>query len=342
MQATDTGIPAGLPAGWQPGRILLACLDNVGDLVFTSALVPPIREAFPGSRIVVWCKAYAADIVPFMPGVDDAIASDPFWDKSPGRGKGSFTDFLTAWRSVRRGRFDLAVITSRHWRVAASVSVARVPVRIGYDKRHTGFWLTHRVADADREKPVVAELARLLDPLGLRDRVRTYAMKAAESSEDSAAIRARLGSRSVVALHPFASRRDRCVEFARWRSVAASLETHGLRPLWVGSPRELAAFRAEGGVPASSLFGDQVGGRTLADLARLLSCVALYIGHDSGPLHIAAALGVPSVGIFAPGQPRRTFPQGPGPWRMVAADSPDGVTAGDMISAALALRPAGA
>jgi len=323
-----------------PQRILIASLDNVGDLIFTSALVPPLRRAFPAARIVLWCKAYVEELSSFIAGVDSCIASDPFWDRSPGRPKGSISDFVAAWRALRRERFDLAVITSRHWRVAAAVAVAGVPIRIGYDRRHTRVWLTHRVAEARRDKPVVAELARLLEPLQLGDEAGCYALDVGPARERQRELRARLGPAPVVALHPFASRRDRCVDFAIWRAVATDLAARGLRPLWVGTPHELDAFRAAGGAPPTSLYGDQVAGQSLADLTVLLACAALFIGHDSGPLHMAASLGIPSLGIFAPGEPLRTFPQGTTRWRMIAADSPATVGANEMLAAALSLRDA--
>ncbi|HKW10989.1 MAG TPA: glycosyltransferase family 9 protein, partial [Gemmatimonadaceae bacterium] len=79
-------------------------------------------------------------------------------------------------------------------------------------------------------------------------------------------------------------------------------------------------------------FIDRDGDGTLADTAAALSAAALFVGHDSGPLHIAGAFGVPVVGIFAPGEPLRTFPQGVGKSRMLARPSPVGVSVDDILS----------
>ena len=65
--------------------------------------------------------------------------------------------------------------------------------------------------------------------------------------------------------------------------------------------------------------------------AAALSLAELFVGHDSGPLHVAAAFGVPVVGVFAPGQPDRTFPQGTGPSRMMHRPSPAGITAATIL-----------
>src|SRR5437016_3663308 len=101
-----------------PSRILLVALDNLGDLVFASALTPPLHAAFPAATIDVWCKAYTAEIAPLIPYVNDVIAADPFWASSvhpartgmtvlPRRARPRIFPFLRAILAVRRGRYDL-------------------------------------------------------------------------------------------------------------------------------------------------------------------------------------------------------------------------------------------
>jgi ADP-heptose:LPS heptosyltransferase len=70
-----------------------------------------------------------------------------------------------------------------------------------------------------------------------------------------------------------------------------------------------------------------------------LSMASLFAGHDSGPLHIAGAFGVPVLGVFAPGEPERTFPQGVGPWKMIAEPSPADVTDSRMVEQLMTLAP---
>ena len=98
----------------------------------------------------------------------------------------------------------------------------------------------------------------------------------------------------------------------------------------MGTHAELDSVRASPN-DAAWRFVDRDSDGTLADTAAALCGASLFIGHDSGPLHIAGALGVPVVGIFAPGEPLRTLPQGIGPSRMLARPSPVGITAGDIL-----------
>ena len=311
-------------------RILLVSLDNLGDLVFASALAPPLRERFPRATLDVWCKEYTADVARLIPGVADVIASDPFWDVAPGRAKGSRMRFLRAFREVRSRRYDVAVLAAAPWRTAAAVAATRIPRRIGLRRRKNQSFLTDVLPDERSDRPVMSELARLLVPLGIQAAALRYRLDASAL----AARRERLAAavpRPYAALHPFASKENRCVALPVWIELSRTLAERGMSILWIGSPNELNRLRAHS-PPAEWGYIDRVGDGTLADTAAALADAALFVGHDSGPLHVAGALGIPVVGIFAPGEPRRTCPQGVGRSRMLARPSPVGVAAADIVA----------
>jgi ADP-heptose:LPS heptosyltransferase len=111
-----------------------------------------------------------------------------------------------------------------------------------------------------------------------------------------------------------------------WIEVAQSLQSRGSRILWIGTVNELERLRAASTRPPG-FFIDQLGDGSLATTAAALSLATLFVGHDSGPLHLANAFGTPVVGVFAPGQPERTFPQGAGASRMIYSPTPDAITA---------------
>ena len=310
-------------------RILLVSLDNLGDLVFASALAAPLRERFPHATLDVWCKRYTADVAALIPGVHDVIATDPFWDRAPGRRKGALVPFLRAVREVRRRRYDLAVLAAAPWRTAAAVAAARVSQRVGLRRRRNRVFLTEALPNENVRRPVLAELARLLEPLGILSAPLRYRLDPAPLSERQQRLRASLPAR-FIALHPFASKRNRCVPLPVWLELARRMQGRGIEALWIGSAEELDEIRAVGG-KSSWRFVDRESDGSLADSAAALAMASLFVGHDSGPLHVAGAFGVPVVGVFAPGEPLRTFPQGVGPSRMLARPSPDGITADDIL-----------
>lgn len=320
-----------------PSRLLLVSLDNIGDLVFASALAPALRERFPHAPLDIWCKAYAADVATLIPGVARVIASDPFWDRAPGGAKGKLVPFVQALRAIHRARYDLAVLASSQWRVAAALTLARVRARAGRQRSGNQRWLTHLLPEEDQSRPVVAELGRIAHALGATPRAH-YRLDAAPLAARRASFASALGARPLIALHAFAGSRARCVAVAEWRALGDALVRHDMGVVWIGSGPELAEMRA--GAPSPHWhFADTVGNGSLFDSAALITLCDAFVGHDSGPLHIASALGVPAVGIFAPGEPQRTFPQGPSPSRVIARQSPAGITAEVMLRELNLLRP---
>src|SRR5579872_4504198 len=142
-------------------RILLVSLDNLGDLVFASALPPAIKARYPDATIGLWCKAYTADIAPLFPDVSWTVAADPFWDDAPGRPKGAFGPFVHSIMDVRSRGFDVALVASPQWRVAAAVALAGIPIRIGQRRNYNRAFLTRVLPPADRGRPVVADIGSL-------------------------------------------------------------------------------------------------------------------------------------------------------------------------------------
>jgi len=319
-------------------RILVACLDNLGDLVFTSSLLPPLAAHFPRAQFTLWCKAYAADIARLVPHVTTVVASDPFWDRAPGRDKGSFFEFARTVRQLRRERFELALITSPQWRATAAVRFTGARIRLAQERHRNRRWLTHVLPPADSALPVLVDHAHLLDALGVPHAALHYALDPAPLTAARERMQRAIGG-PFVALHAFASDRARCVTLTVWVELARELQRRGRQIVWVGSPKELDEVRARTDADPAWRYADKLTNGTLHESAALLSLAQLFIGHDSGPLHVANALDVPVVGIFAPGQPKRTFPQGTAPSQVVFASSPAEIDAARMLAATHALAP---
>lgn len=315
-------------------RILLVALDNLGDLVFASALTPPLHDAFPDATIDVWCKDYTAPIARLIPHVTRVIAADPFWAVPPHRPRPPIQRFLRSIAAVRSGHYDVAILSEAPWRAAAATAVTGIPIRVGLARHHNTRFLTHVLPAEDARKPVVQEQARLLGVFSIQSNDPRYRLDPAPLAEVQADIVTRIPR--FVALHPFAADARRCVALDEWIEVARALETRGSAILWIGTSGELDRLRA---APPSqaSYFIDQVSDGSLSSTAAALSLATLFVGHDSGPLHLANALGTRVVGVFAPGQPERTFPQGIAPSRMIYSPTPSGITAAEMLRAIDAL-----
>src|SRR5262249_40835321 len=146
------------------------------------------------------------------------------------------------------------------------------------------------------QRPVLEEMARTLQPLGIDGREPRYRLEESPLRDRVRRLETSLvryaSTRGVLALHPFASKRNRCVPLDVWRSVARAMGAQGFTILWIGSGAELDELRSSRS-DAEWRFIDRAGDGTLADTAAALSMATLFAGHDSGPLHIAGAFGVP-------------------------------------------------
>jgi ADP-heptose:LPS heptosyltransferase len=319
----------------KPSRILLVALDNLGDLVFASALTPPLRRAFPDATIDVWAKAYTAPVAKLIPHVSDVIAADPFWAVPPHLARPPIGKFIASVREIRRRKYDLAILSGAPWRTAAAVAAAGIPRRIGMARRRNQYFLTDVLPAEDVHRPVLREQARLLSPLGIASVNPRYELDVTRLGDLRRRIAAQL-PRRFVALHPFAAARNRCVPLLEWTQLAFALQARGFPVLWIGTRSELAELQTF--THPKGFYVADLGDGSLAASAAALSLARLFIGHDSGPLHIAGAFGVPVIGVFAPGQPDRTFPQGVGPARLIARPSPEGINAGTIMREVEALQ----
>ena len=312
-------------------------LDNLGDLVFASALLSPLRQHFPTAHIAVWCKDYSSGLLPLLPPVDVTYTADPFWDRSPGAGKGSMHGFLSVARAVRRARFDIAILCFAPWRTAAAVAATGIPVRIGLERRRNRRWLTEILPAENRRKPVVQEVTRLLQPLGVPVAPARYELDVSHLTNELATVANLMGGDRYAALHPFAGSEIRCVKLDEWVRVGTELSSRGMSILWIGTTRELERLRGRPDARQNWRYSDILFGSALTMTSVAISRATLFAGHDSGPMHIAAGLGVPTIGVFAPGEPARTFPQGTGPWRIISRATPGEITARDILDEAEAL-----
>ena len=312
----------------KPNRILVVALDNLGDLVFASALTPPLRDAFPDATIDVWSKTYTAPVAHLIPHVSSVMEAEPFWAVRRGTVRPPIKPVVRAVREIRDRHYDVAILSAAPWRTAAAVAAARIPARIGLARHRNRFFLTHVLPPESKNRSVLLEQARLLEPLGIESVDPRYALDAAPLIATRAELTRQLPEQ-FVALHPFASSRDRCVPLGEWTQIAFALAARRMSVLWIGTPADLAELRSM--TLPKGFYIDQIGDGSLSVTAAALSLATLFAGHDSGPLHVAGAFGVPVVGVFAPGEPDRTFPQGIGPSRMIARPNPAEIRGADIL-----------
>ena len=302
-------------------RILLVRLREIGDVVFTTPAIRALRQKFPDAHLTYVVEPAAAPVVARNPHLNEVIVAPR------ARGVRGLLADLALGRRLRAARFDLAIDFHGGPRASLLTWLCGAPERIGYEIAARGWMYTRRVARprALRPRHSVENQWDLLAPLGIAppDRasfpVEMTADPAAVASADARLARAGIrATDALIVVHVSAGN-----PFRRWPidyfvSLVAALaaEDPARRIIISAGPSEGdAAERVIAGARArlqeSGGSADRVvscGEFSLAELRALLDRSALYIGGDSGPLHVAATTRVPIVGVYGPTLPARSAP----------------------------------
>ena len=322
----SAGIPAG-PASilrTNPRRILLRSVNWLGDAVMTMPAIQRLKQAHPQAALAVLTGPKLADLWRLHPDVSEVIVHEP--SNCP-------LDLLRQVRELRQGRFDAAIVFPNSWRSALPVWLAGIPRRIGFSGHARAWMLTDRLDEsADyRTKPVMTPQAIRRYGSGapaaaerpvFKHQVHRHLELAARLGAEATpcAPRLQVGAPPADALLP----QDKPLlalnagaEYGpakRWpleRFIAAAkavVERHHVRWVILGGPKETGL-----GDQIASALGEPhainlAGKTTLLGLCHALAQCRLLLTNDSGPMHLAAALGKPVVAIFGSTEPALTGP----------------------------------
>ncbi len=287
--------------------ILVIRLYFLGDVLLSTPVIEALKDRFPDARLSVLIKKRALGILEGNPSVDETIIYD-----EPERYHNPVWQLKLASR-LRRARYDLAVDLTGDLRSSLLLLAAEPGFRTGVN--HAGFGrLLDRRIPYRSTGPVVDHLLSALLPLGIDVGERAPSLYLTE--EESTRARDLLESHGIAAgerfvmLSPGAGSRLKRWGPERFGSLAERIKRElGLSSIVTGAPgdRSLAdAVVASSGGTAVSLAG--------ATDIRLLAAVAaeaeIFVGNDSGPMHITASQGTPIVGLFGASTPERFAPRG--------------------------------
>ena len=300
-------------------RILLVRLRQIGDVVFTTPAVRAVRRRFPDAHLTYIVEPAAAAVVAESPHLDEVIVLRRV------RGVAQLWHDIAIGRRLRADRYDLAIDFHGGPRSSLLTWLSRAPVRIGYDVAGRGWMYTRRVARARELRPRHSvenqwDLLAAID-VGPPDPTLDPVEMAADE-QTAATVAARLARAGVaesdhlIVLHVSAGNPFRTWAIAAFAALIALLVSKDptRRVVVTSGPTDRQAAgrvinQARGLVLAADR--DRVvscGEFSLGELRALLDRASLYIGGDSGPLHIAATTSVPIVGLYGPTLPARSAP----------------------------------
>jgi lipopolysaccharide heptosyltransferase I len=311
-------------------RIVLVKLSSLGDVIHALPVAATLRAARPEARLSWIVERREATVLRGHPALDDVIVADTRgWRRArrPAALRAALGDALALRRRLVRARFDVALDLQGLVKSGVLAAATRAPLRIGFAaglRREplSALFANRRVAPPATARHVVEQYLALLEPLGVGERrleFRLPVTPAAETAIEEWLVTAGFKpQRRLVVLNPGAGRADKRWPLEHFATLARGLvQDAGAHVLITWGPGEEADARAIGAAAAVMLAPPT----DLQTLPALLRRASVMVAADTGPLHMAAALGTSCVGLYGPTSATRNGPYGPG-HRALA--SPDG------------------
>ncbi len=289
-------------------RILIRGTNWIGDAVMTLPSVNSIRATFPGAHLAILAKPPVTDIYSMFSPADEIIAYESKFDNPLG--------VLRLAHKLRLKKFDAAILLQNAIEAAIIARAAGIPLRAGYNSDARGFLLTHAVRRTENIFRVhqINYYLEMVKALGCADVDNAVHLEASVSPATAREVMQQYlpgNTRSIIGIAPGA--------------------TYGPAKKWLADRFAAAADRLSADLNAQVvLFGGKMDQETASEVCRqaktdiinlagkstlvesiyLISQCRLFISNDSGLMHVAGALNIPTVAIFGSTNPATTSPAG--------------------------------
>lgn len=288
--------------------ILIVRLGALGDVVHAMPVVSALRRRWPQSRIDWLVDPHYVDTLHLLAGLDRAIPFDP-----RGLAGGERTATLATIRELRGGGYDMAIDLQGLVKSAAAARLAGAAQTVGFEREElrepAARYFYSRMENVPAGLHVVRKNLALISALTGREEELTFDLNVRASAAVDAVL-AKYGGSGFAVLNPGAAWPNKRWPAERFGALAAEIRArHELPSLVTWGPGEEALAHAvehaSGGVAVPAPPTDTV------DLFGVMKAARLVVSGDTGPLHIASAVGTPVVALFGPTLARRNGPWAP-------------------------------
>ena len=293
-----------------PARIILSRTDNIGDVVLTLPMAGVIKQHYPQCEVLLLAQGYLAPVVEACPSVDGLIDWTPLSIGSSG----------SVAAALARTESDVIIHVFPNFTIARAAHSANIPVRVG-TRRRWYHWLTcNRLVPLTRRASLAHESelnVRLLAPLGipsdhlLADLVSFQELRPSSTSRQAAA-RWLDDERFMVVLHPGSRGNGKEWPEQHYLDLVDRLPEADYGIIVTGTAEEGSRFAR---LASHDRTVDTTGRLDLAVLLALLASADGVVASGTGPLHLAAACGTRTLGLF----PTLAGPEGANRWRPLGA-----------------------
>ena len=312
----DCGYSESIASKMNYQRILVRATNWVGDAVMCVPALQALRKQFPAAHIAILARSWVSALYSREPFCDELIPYD-----AP-RGWAGIRAKWDVARELRSRKFDCAVLLQNAFEAAAVVSAASIPVRIGYDRDMRGWLLTQPIpvpksGEIPRHQRFyyleLFKRAGLIESYSLNSPIQlSGAEEAAEAGRRRFANLRIAGP--IVGVSPGAAyggaKRWLPERFAEAAVSVAEKRGAAIAIFGSDSERDICATVFRDVESTGHRCTNFAGNTSLAEFIELAAACDVYLTNDSGPMHIASALGVPTTVIFGATDEQATGPTG--------------------------------
>lgn len=286
-------------------RICIIKPSALGDVVQTMPLLPALNRRFPTAEVAWVVNRELSELLEGQPELTEIISFDRH---------GSWRDALSLLATLRRRRFDLVFDLQGLLRTGLMTAATGAKLRVGLETAREGANLACHglIPRTGRNVPAYARYWRVAEALGVTEPAGRICIPQNDAELSWSRERLQRLARPLVAIHPGARWETKRWPTDKFAHVAAqTAQEFGASIVVVGSRTETPLANAivekltARGSPAVNLAG----ATTLRQLASVLRSVDLVVSNDSGPMHLAAGLGTPVVGVFTCTSPFLSGPE---------------------------------
>ncbi len=286
-------------------RILLTRMKFIGDILLTTPVIRSVRNAFPRATIAYLGDSRGVSLLKHNPSLDEILGYD--------FSRPSLREQASIAVQLRRRKFDLVIDFFGNPRSALLTYLSGAPVRVGLDRKWRGRMYTIRVKDDGRPKSAIEFHFQLLRAAGITPSASKTEIFLTDEERSAAQAFLAKGSppitagRRMVGVHPGATWPAKRWPAERFGALLDRIQKD------LDAQVFLTAGPGEDAIVREVLSHSRQRHRVLASLPlrELSACISFcsaFVSNDAAPMHIAAALGIPTVGIFGPGEENIWFP----------------------------------
>ncbi len=283
-----------------PHRILIVLFGAIGDVVRALPLAQRIRAGWPGCEIAWTVEAAAAPMLEHHPAIDRVITVDRTYRGLP-----------PLLRELRAFGPDVSLDLQRLLKSGIASWGSRAPRRIGFhwdnSREANWFFNNETIGPVDRFTAKIDHYMAFADLLGLPDAPISFGLTPTDAERRQVDDLLADVTGDFVAFFVGASWETKLWHAAPAAEVVDRLAERGMTAVLLGAPGDVATAR-EIATAARSNPVDLTGRTSLRDLIGIFERAAIALGPDSGPMHIAAAVGTPVVSLFGATSPKRSAP----------------------------------